>query len=143
MVPERNLGATRGRARSSVMMLVLFTLLTAGCWSDESSVATSPTGSPTPIVSPAQTPSPQALPYDGLEVTSEQKAGGWTVLADAFGVWVAGAGTLTLVDPKTGATSPAGAGPWDYDFTVLAGYGDGPVFLGSGTTLWSCSSTGP
>ncbi len=117
-------------------MLVLFTLLTAGCWSDESSVATSPTGSPTPIVSPAQTPSPQALPYDGLEVTSEQKAGGWTVLADAFGVWVAGAGTLTLVDPKTGATSPAGAGPWDYDFTVLAGYGDGPVFLGSGTTLW-------
>jgi hypothetical protein len=72
-------------------------------------------------------------------VTSKQRAGGWIVLADAFGVWVAGAGTLTLVDPETGATSQAGTGPWDYDFTVLAEYGEGTVFLGSGTMLWELS----
>ena len=61
------------------------------------------------------------------------------MLADAFGVWVAGAGTLTIVDPATGASSLAGSGPWDYNFTVLAEYGEGTIFLGSGTTLWELS----
>jgi hypothetical protein len=142
MGSEQHRGVTGRRAWSSVTTLVIFTLLTAGCWSDRGSGSTSPAGSVTPIVSLAQTPSPQVLLYDGLEVASEQKAGGWTVLADAFGVWVAGAGTLTLVDSETGATSPVGAGPWDYDFTVLAEYGEGSIFLGSGTTLWELAIDG-
>ena len=139
MGPERYLGLTGRHAWSQAIPFVLCTLLTAGCWSDRGSALTSSTGSATPIVSSAQTPSPQALPHDGLEVTSEQKAGGWTVLADAFGVWVAGAGTLTILDPATGASSLAASGPWDYDFTVLAEYGEGTIFLGSGTTLWELS----
>ncbi len=142
MGSEQHRGVIGRRAWSSVTTLVIFTLLTAGCWSDRGGGSTSPAGSVTPIVSPAQTPSPQALPYDGLEVVSEQKAGGWTVLADAFGVWVAGGGTLKIVDPESGAMSPVGAGPWDYDYTVLAEYGEGSIFLGSGTTLWELAIDG-
>lgn len=67
---------------------------------------------------------------------------GWIVVANADGVRVAGAGTLTLVDPTTGSLTPVGHGSWDYDFTVLTGDGHGTVSLGSGTTLWELGLDG-
>jgi outer membrane protein assembly factor BamB len=93
-------------------------------------------------VPPSPAPSQQALPYDGLEVTSSEKVGGWIVLADSYGVRVAGGRTLTLVDPRTGMTKPAGQGPWDYDYTVLAEYEGGTIFLASGGTLWELALDG-
>jgi hypothetical protein len=101
-------------------------------------------GTPTTPVSTPSSPAPsqQVLPYDGLEVASSERVGGWIVLADLYGVRVAGGRTLTLVDPQTGTTTPAGRGPWDYDYTVLAEYEGGTVFLASGGTLWELTLDG-
>jgi hypothetical protein len=118
------------RVSAGVVSFVIAFAAFAGLWS-ANKLASGPVGTP-----PIRTPSQQVLPYDGLEVTLSEKVGGWIVLADPFGVRVAGAETLTLVDPETGTRAPAGQGPWDYDHAVLAEYGEGTAFLGSGKTLW-------
>jgi hypothetical protein len=83
-------------------------------------------------VPPTMTPGPPAFPRDGLEIRRTTDANGWVVLPDAFGVWVAGAGTLTRIDPRTGATRVTAHGRWDYDFVRLAEYGEGTIFVASG-----------
>jgi hypothetical protein len=131
------------RIASGVTAVVIAVVAFAGLWS-ATRPASAPVGTPTVPVSASSSPTPlqQILPYDGLEVTSRLKVGGWIVLADASGVRVAGAGTLSLVDPETGSVSPAGQGSWDYDYAVLAEYGEGTVFLASGTTLWELALDG-
>jgi hypothetical protein len=94
-----------------------------------------PVSTPTPVPTPTETPS--ALPYEGLRIGARVRTDGWNLVADGFGVHVAGAGSLQNVDPRTGqAAQPARIGTWDYDFTVLGRYGDGSVWVASGQELW-------
>jgi hypothetical protein len=123
------------RISTGIVSFVIAFAALAGLWS-ATRPASVPVGTPTPTsVTPTPARPQQPLPHDGLEITSSQRVGGWIVLADASGVRVAGAGTLTLVNPETGSMAPAGQGQWDYDYAVLAEYGQGTVFLASGTTL--------
>jgi len=62
------------------------------------------------------------------------------VLPDGFGTWVAGAGTLTRIDPRTGATRVTAHGPWDYDFVRLAEYGEGTIYVTYRTNLVAMDS---
>src|SRR4051794_12561354 len=79
--------------------------------------------------SPATETSPSsstALPNRSLSIGPRTPTSGWVVMADGFGVHVAGGGTLQNVDPKTGHSSKvARIGSWDYDFTTLGRYGEG------------------
>lgn len=63
--------------------------------------------------------------------------GGWVVLPEWFGVWVAGAGRLFEIDQQTGDVRQTGRGAWDYDYVQLARYGEGTILLASGETLWA------
>lgn len=76
-----------------------------------------------------------AQPRDVLRIGQDTKVGGWVVLPEWFGVWVAGGGTLFEIDQKTGEVRQTGRGKWDYDYVQLARYGEGAIFLASGTTL--------
>jgi hypothetical protein len=131
------------RVLAGVVSFVIAFAALAGLWS-ATRPASRGVGTPTIPVSIPSSPAPsqQALPYDGLEVASSERVGGWIVLADPYGVRVAGGRTLTLVDPQTGTTTPAGRGPWDYDYTVLAEHEGGTVFLASGGTLWELTLDG-
>jgi heat shock protein HslJ len=71
----------------------------------------------------------------GLKLGEETRVEGWVTLANGFGVWVAGAGKLFDVDPVTGAAHRVATGTWDYDFVGLSDYGEGTIFLTSGSTL--------
>ena len=125
----------------AVACVIAFAAL-AGLWSATRSVP-GPVATPAGSIPPSPGRSPQALPYDGLEVTLSEKVGGWVVLADATGVNVAaGRPPLTLVNPDTGSVTPGGSGPWDYDFTVLTGTGEGTAFVGSGMSLWVLAPDG-
>jgi hypothetical protein len=93
--------------------------------------------SPSPVDTPTPPPHPTAFPNDGLRMGAEIETNGWVVLADGWGVHVAGAGTLAHVDPVTGRVGPTLDGQgWDYDFTTMARYGEGSLWLASGQTLW-------
>jgi glutamine cyclotransferase len=72
---------------------------------------------------------------NGLQIVRTTDANGWVVLPDGFGIWVAGAGTLTRIDPRTGATKVTAHGPWDYDFVRLAEYGEGSIYVTFRTKL--------
>jgi hypothetical protein len=71
----------------------------------------------------------------GLRLGEETHVDGWVLLANAFGVWVAGGGELFDVDPLTGAAHRVATGEWDYDYVGLSDYGEGAIFLTSGSTL--------
>ncbi len=86
-----------------------------------------PTASSTSTVEP---PTPM-----GLLLGEETRVDGWVTLANAFGVWVAGAGELFEVDPLTGASHRVATGGWDYDYVGLSDYGEGTIFLTTGSTL--------
>jgi hypothetical protein len=75
-----------------------------------------------------------------LEIVRTTDANGWVVLPDGFGTWVAGAGTLTQIDPRTGATRVTAHGPWDYDFVRLAEYGEGTIYVTYRTNLVAMDS---
>jgi len=86
------------------------------------------------------TPSPSTvLPYAGLSIGRRTPTDGWVVMADGFGVHVAGGGGwLQTVDAKTGQASKlTRLGSWDLDFTHLGSYGEGSLWLASGHDLWS------
>jgi dipeptidyl aminopeptidase/acylaminoacyl peptidase len=74
-----------------------------------------------------------ALPFDGLRIGRDIDAGGWVVLQDQWGTWVAGGGELMSVG---GDVHRVATGSWDYDFVQLGEYGEGAIFVASGTTLW-------
>jgi hypothetical protein len=78
-----------------------------------------------------------AQPRDVLRIGQDTKVGGWVVLPEWFGVWVAGGGTLLQIDQKTGEVRQTGRGSWDYDYVQLARYGEGTILLASGRTLWA------
>jgi hypothetical protein len=75
-----------------------------------------------------------------LRIVRTTDANGWVVLPDGFGTWVAGAGTLTRIDPRTGATRVTAYGPWDYDFVRLAEYGEGTIYVTYRTKLVAMDS---
>jgi hypothetical protein len=77
-----------------------------------------------------------AQPRDVLRIGQDTSAGGWVVLPEWSGVWVAGGGTLVDIDQKTGEARQTGHGRWDYDYVELARHGEGTIFLASGRTLW-------
>jgi hypothetical protein len=106
-----------------VIALAAFT----GLWS-VTRTNTGPAIIPTPSVTPE-------LPYDGLRIGLRTHVDGWVVLPDSFGVWVAGAGRLFDVNPTTGKVTQTGHGRWDYDYVRLAEYGEGSIWLASGSTL--------
>lgn len=83
-----------------------------------------------PTAEPSSAPIP-IDPHRGLKIVWTADANGWVVAPDAFGVWVAGAGTLTRIDPETGETRVTAHGPWDYDFVRLAEYGEGTIYVTS------------
>jgi len=89
--------------------------------------------SPSPVSTTSERPSPQTLPQ-GLAIRRTVDGNGWVVLPDAFGIWVAGAGTLTRIDPRTGATTVTARGPWDYDYVRLAEYGEGTILIATGSS---------
>jgi hypothetical protein len=76
-----------------------------------------------------------APPHEVLRIGQDTKVGGWVVLPEWFGVWVAGGGTLFEIDQKTGEARQTGRGRWDYDYVQLARLGEGAIFLASGKTL--------
>jgi Tol biopolymer transport system component len=76
-----------------------------------------------------------AQPLPGLVLGQDSRVDGWVTLANGFGVWVAGAGDLFQVDPRTGASHRVATGRWDYDYVGLSDYGEGTIFLTSGSTL--------
>jgi heat shock protein HslJ len=71
----------------------------------------------------------------GLRLGQETRVEGWVTLANGSGVWVAGAGQLFDVDPLTGAAHRVATGTWDYDYVGLSDYGEGTIFLTTGSTL--------
>jgi hypothetical protein len=81
-----------------------------------------------------------ARPDEVLRISQDTNVGGWVVLPDSFGVWVAGGGTLSEIDQDTGEVRQRGRGTWDYDYVQLARYGEGTIFLASGRTLWEISA---
>jgi hypothetical protein len=93
---------------------------------------------PRPGVADVASPSTDepAQPDDVLRIGQDMNAGGWVVLPEWSGVWVAGGGTLSRIDQKTGKVRQTGRGRWDYDYVQLARYGEGTIFLASGRTLW-------
>jgi len=91
---------------------------------------------PPSMSTPDPTETEAATPRIELSIGDRSDVGGWVVLADPFGVWVAGAGSLHELDPRTGMSHQSGSGGWDYDHVDLAEWGEGAIFVVSGTTLW-------
>jgi hypothetical protein len=126
------------RISAMVTAAVISCFVFAGLWEASRAPAVplvSPTISqrPTPT---SQGPTPtEIVPHDGLEIARTTSANGWVVLPDGFGIWVAGPGTLTRIDPETGDVRVTAHGGWDYDFVHLAQGGDGTILIASGTEL--------
>jgi hypothetical protein len=111
-------------------------LLTASCTGDGNIRSPSASLASSPATQPSPSPS-TALPNQSLGIGSRTPTDGWVVMADGFGVHVAGGGTLQNVDPETGRSSEvARIGSWDYDFATLGRYGEGSLWLTSGHDLW-------
>jgi hypothetical protein len=93
---------------------------------------------PRPGVAEGASPSTDepAQPDEVLRIGQDTRVGGWVVLPEWFGVWVAGGGTLFEIDQKTGDVRQTGRGKWDYDYVHLARLGEGSIFLASGRTLY-------
>jgi hypothetical protein len=105
-------------------------LMAASCTRGRTSSSPSATLGSSPSAAQA-TPSPSTvLPYAGLSIGPRASTDGWVVMADGFGINVAGGGTLQNVDPKTGQKgNVARIGTWDYDFTTLGRLGEGSLWL--------------
>jgi Tol biopolymer transport system component len=93
------------------------------------------TSVPSPADDGRSEPTASRQPLPGLLLGEESRVDGWVTLANGFGVWVAGAGELFEVDPQTGASHRVATGQWDYDYVDLSDYGEGTIFLTSGSTL--------
>jgi hypothetical protein len=127
------------RFSATVTATVITGLAFAGLWSASHHSIHPPGRSPSAPQPSGGSEPPSSmqpiLPRGGLEIARTTDANGWVVLPDPFGVWVAGSGTLTRIDPDTGAARVTAHGSWDYDFVRLAEYGGGTIFIASGTTL--------
>ncbi len=89
----------------------------------------------------APTTSPEVA-ADRLIIGARSRTDGWVVMADGFGVHVAGGGTLQNPDLETGQSSEvAHIGSWDYDFSRLGRYGEGSLWLASGHDLWDIAGS--
>jgi hypothetical protein len=121
------------RVASGITAFVIAAVAFVGLWS-VTRTRSMPAVGPEPTVS---TPSPSIeVPPEQLRIGLRTDVDGWVVLPDGFGVWVAGAGLLS-VDPETGRVTETTRGMrWDYDYVRLAEYGEGSVWVASGSTLW-------
>jgi hypothetical protein len=121
------------RIASGITAFVIAVVAFAGLWSV---IRTSgmPAIGPEPTVS-TESPSIEMSP-EQLRIGLRTDVDGWVVLPDGFGVWVAGRDLLS-VDPETGHVTETMHGTrWDYDYVRLAEYGEGSVWVASGSTLW-------
>ena len=89
----------------------------------------------TPSVTRRRAHRRRIVAHGGLQIVRTTDADGWVVLPDGFGTWVAGAGTLARIDPRTGATRVTAHGSWDYDFARLAEHGEGTIYVTSGRSF--------
>ncbi|MEP6665555.1 MAG: hypothetical protein ABJA81_03810 [Nocardioidaceae bacterium] len=89
----------------------------------------------TPTQSTSPSPTQSSLTYEGLRILRTTRTPGWVVLADPFGIWVAGGGTLSQVDPASGEVHQTATGSWDYDSVGMSEYGEGTIFVYSGSDL--------
>ncbi len=131
-------GAAPWVVLASGMAIVLSALVLAGLRASSGppeASAAPPSEPSTPSVVPSPTSPARIAAHGGLRIVRTTDANGWVVLPDGFGTWVAGAGTLTRIDPRTGATRVTAHGPWDYDFVRLAEYGEGTIYVTYRTKL--------
>jgi hypothetical protein len=119
----------------TVVFVVALVFVASACTSK--TIPASATGTAT-SEEPAPRPSPTTtLSHAGLELGPRTSTAGWVVMADGFGVHVAGGGTLQNIDPVTGkSSSVVKVGSWDYDFIRLGRDGEGSLWLTSGHNLW-------
>jgi outer membrane protein assembly factor BamB len=120
------------RIATGITAFVIAIVAFAGLWSVTRS--SKPAVGPEPTVS---APSPNIeIPPEQLRIGLRTDVDGWIVLPDGFGVWVAGSDLLS-VDPETGHVTETTHGMrWDYDYVLLVEYGEGSVWVASGSTLW-------
>ncbi len=124
----------RRRLTSGVVAVAVAVAALGGLWS-----VTHEVGQPTQSVTP--TPSPTQAAHD-LRIAMNAKVNGWIPLDNGLHVWVAGPGTLSIVDRATGDARIVARGDWDYDYTQLADYGEGTIFLAEGSSLWEIAGDG-
>src|SRR3954452_2310035 len=119
----------------TVVFVVALVFVASACTSK--TIPASATGTAT-SEEPAPRPSPTTtVSHAGLELGPRTSTAGWVVMADGFGVHVAGGGTLQNIDPVTGkSSSVVKVGSWDYDFIRLGRDGEGSLWLTSGHNLW-------
>ena len=141
MAPARDGDLRRAVARAVIRTVLIVmgisVFLPAGTARMPRSAALLPPPGPTPSAH-AGISSP---PIRDLRIGLDVDAGGWVVLPEWFGVWVAGGGTLSEIDQDSGEVRLTGTGRWDYDFVQLARYGEGTILLASGSTLWSLDAS--
>lgn len=124
------------RVASGVVAVAVAAAALGGLWS-----VTRPVAAPTQSVTPSPMPSPSA-PVRELRIAVDAKVDGWIPLDAGIHVWVAGPGTLSLVDRTTGNARIVSRGPWDYDYTQLADNGEGTILLAEGSSLWEIAGDG-
>jgi len=129
--PTACLTAMRTAAWASLLLT-----LAACTGATPSGAPSSASGSSAPTEQPTTSPS-EAPPTQELRVGARTHTDGWVVMADGFGVHVAGGGTLQNIDLRRGRSHEVDKiGGWDYDFTTLGRLGEGSLWLASGHELW-------
>jgi hypothetical protein len=127
----------RRRVTSGAAALVIAVAVLGSLWS-----VTRGHPDPAVTVGPAPSPSATSASTGALRITANAMVDGWIPLDDGSHVWVAGPGTLSVFEPATGDATIVARGAWDYDYTDLAAYGEGTIWLASGSTLWAIAGDG-
>jgi hypothetical protein len=126
----------RRRVTSGLVAVVVAAAALGGLWS-----VTRQTAQPLQSVTPTPMP-PPSPPVADLRIALDAKVNGWIPLDDGFHTWVAGGGTLSIVDRVTGTSRVVAEGSWDYDYATLFAYGEGTVLLADGSSLWEIAGSG-
>jgi hypothetical protein len=126
----------RRRVTSGLVAVVVAAAALGGLWS-----VTRQTAQPLQSVTPTPMP-PPSPPVADLRIALDAKVNGWIPLDDGSHTWVAGGGTLSIVDRVTGTSRVVAQGSWDYDYATLFAYGEGTVLLADGSSLWEIAGSG-
>ena len=121
-----------GAAVRAALVIGVITLVLVACSSDAPRA--------TAHLDPPTSASPSSQPPPVLRIGLDVTARGWVVLPEWSGAWVAGGRTLSEIE-DSGRVRITGRGPWDYDYVQMARYGEGSIFVASGTTLWTIDAS--